>query len=81
VREYAENIGLPLEDLAGELTSCGIPDPLLTLGKSGTVHQLYIPSMQAGQTRPFACCSNGPVQTWLRPSASYFIAAFGSSIA
>jgi multiple sugar transport system substrate-binding protein len=37
----------PLDDLAGGLTGRGIPDPLLTLGKFGTAHQLYIPWMQA----------------------------------
>ena len=39
---------VPLDDLAGRLTGRGIPDPLLTLGKLGTAHQLYIPWMQAG---------------------------------
>ena len=39
---------VPLDDLAGRLTDRGIPDPLLTLGKFGTAHQLYIPWMQAG---------------------------------
>ena len=38
----------PLDDLAGRLAGRGIPDPLLTLGKFGTAHQLYIPWMQAG---------------------------------
>jgi multiple sugar transport system substrate-binding protein len=38
---------VPLDDLAGKLTDRGIPDPLLTLGKFGTAHQLYIPWMQA----------------------------------
>ncbi len=38
---------VPLDDLAGRLTGRGIPDPLLTLGKFGTAHQLYIPWMQA----------------------------------
>jgi multiple sugar transport system substrate-binding protein len=38
---------VPLDDLAGELTRRGIPDPLLALGKFGTAHQLYIPWMQA----------------------------------
>jgi multiple sugar transport system substrate-binding protein len=38
---------VPLDDLAGKLTRRGIPDSLLTLGKLGTVHQLYIPWMQA----------------------------------
>jgi multiple sugar transport system substrate-binding protein len=37
----------PLDDLAGKLARRGIPDPLLTLGKFGTAHQLYIPWMQA----------------------------------
>jgi multiple sugar transport system substrate-binding protein len=38
---------VPRDDLAGKLTQRGIPDSLLTLGKLGTVHQLYIPWMQA----------------------------------
>ena len=38
---------VPLDDLAGKLTGRGIPDPLMTLGKFGTAHQLYIPWMQA----------------------------------
>jgi multiple sugar transport system substrate-binding protein len=37
----------PLDDLVAKMTGRGIPDPLLTLGKLGTVHQLYIPWMQA----------------------------------
>jgi multiple sugar transport system substrate-binding protein len=36
-----------LDDLAGKLTGRGIPDSLLTFGKFGTAHQLYIPWMQA----------------------------------
>src|SRR5437870_4164788 len=36
-----------LDELAGKLTRRGIPDTLLTLGKFGTAHQLYIPWMQA----------------------------------
>jgi len=38
---------VPLDDLAGKLTTRGIPSPLLTLSKFGTAHQLYIPWMQA----------------------------------
>jgi multiple sugar transport system substrate-binding protein len=38
---------VPLDDLAVRLTGRGIPDPLLTPGKFGTAHQLYIPWMQA----------------------------------
>jgi multiple sugar transport system substrate-binding protein len=38
---------VPLDDLAGKLTNRGIPDRLLTLGKFGTEHQLYMPWMQA----------------------------------
>ena len=38
---------VPLDDLAGSLTGRGIPERLLTLGKFGTAHQLYIPWMQA----------------------------------
>ena len=38
---------VPLDDLASKLASRGIPNALLTLGKLGTTHQLYIPWMQA----------------------------------
>jgi multiple sugar transport system substrate-binding protein len=38
---------VPLDDLANKLTERGIPDQLLTFGKFGTAHQLYIPWMQA----------------------------------
>src|SRR5712671_6099156 len=38
---------VPLDDLADKLIGRGIPDPLLSLGKFGTAHQLYIPWMQA----------------------------------
>jgi multiple sugar transport system substrate-binding protein len=38
---------VPLDGLAGKLTGRGIPDPLMTLGKFRTAHQLYIPWMQA----------------------------------
>src|SRR5271170_5579288 len=38
---------VPLDDLADRLIGRGIPDRLLTLGKFGTAHQLYIPWMQA----------------------------------
>jgi multiple sugar transport system substrate-binding protein len=37
----------PLDDLAAKLADRGIPDSLMTLGKFGTAHQLYIPWMQA----------------------------------
>src|SRR5215813_9970670 len=37
---------VPLDDLAGKLTEHGVRDPLLTLGKFGTAHQLYVPWMQ-----------------------------------
>jgi multiple sugar transport system substrate-binding protein len=37
----------PLDDLASRLAGRGIPAGLLTLGKLGTAHQLYIPWMQA----------------------------------
>jgi len=37
----------PLDDFVGKLTGRGIPELLLTLGKFGTAHQLYIPWMQA----------------------------------
>src|SRR5215468_7402779 len=36
-----------LDDFAGRLTGRTIPGPLMTLGKLGTAHQLYIPWMQA----------------------------------
>jgi len=38
---------VPLDDLIGKLAGRGIPEPLMTLGKLGTAHQLYIPWMQA----------------------------------
>ena len=38
---------VPLDDLARSVKSRGVPDRLMTLGKFGTVHQLYIPWMQA----------------------------------
>jgi len=37
----------PLDDFVGKLTGRGISERLLTLGKFGTAHQLYIPWMQA----------------------------------
>ena len=36
---------VPLDDLAGKLTGHGVPERLLTLGKFGTAHPLYIPWM------------------------------------
>ena len=36
---------VPLDDLAGKLAGRGVPERLLTLGKFGTAHQLYIPWM------------------------------------
>jgi multiple sugar transport system substrate-binding protein len=38
---------VPLDDLAGKLGGRSIPDAVLSLGKFGTSHQLYIPWMQA----------------------------------
>jgi len=38
---------VPLDDLAAKLADRGIPAGLLTLGKLGTTHQMYIPWMQA----------------------------------
>lgn len=38
---------LPLDDLASDLVRRRIPDSLMTLGRLNTVHQLYIPWMQA----------------------------------
>ena len=38
---------VPLDNLASKLNGRGIPDLLMTLGKFGTAHQLYIPWMQA----------------------------------
>jgi len=38
---------VPLDDLAAKLADRGIPAGLLTLGKLGTAHQMYIPWMQA----------------------------------
>jgi len=37
----------PLDDFVAKLTSRAIPGALITLGKLGTAHQLYIPWMQA----------------------------------
>ena len=37
----------PLDDLAATAKARGIPEKLMTLGKFGTAHQLYIPWMQA----------------------------------
>jgi multiple sugar transport system substrate-binding protein len=37
----------PLDDLAAKLKDRGIPEPLMTLGRFGTTHQMYIPWMQA----------------------------------
>jgi multiple sugar transport system substrate-binding protein len=38
---------VPLDDLAGRMIGRGVPDQLLTLGKFGSDHQLYVPWMQA----------------------------------
>ncbi len=38
---------VPLDDLAAQLKDRGFPPDLLTLGKFGTPHQMYIPWMQA----------------------------------
>jgi multiple sugar transport system substrate-binding protein len=38
---------VPLDDLAAKLNDRGIPAGLMTLGKLGTAHQMYIPWMQA----------------------------------
>ena len=38
---------VPLDDLAAKLKERGIPAGLMTLGKLGTTHQMYIPWMQA----------------------------------
>jgi multiple sugar transport system substrate-binding protein len=38
---------VPLDDLGRIATARGVPDTLMTLGKFGTAHQLYIPWMQA----------------------------------
>lgn len=38
---------VPLDDLADKLRGRGIPVPLMTPGKLGTPHQLYVPWMQA----------------------------------
>jgi multiple sugar transport system substrate-binding protein len=37
----------PLDDFVGKLTGRGFPSSLMTFGKLGTMHQLYIPWMQA----------------------------------
>jgi multiple sugar transport system substrate-binding protein len=39
-----------LDDLIGKLTDRRIPDRLLTLGKFGTAHQLYVPWLQGSYT-------------------------------
>jgi multiple sugar transport system substrate-binding protein len=41
------NVLAPLDDLAAKLKERGIPNDLLTLGRFGGQHQLYIPWMQA----------------------------------
>ena len=38
---------VPLDDFAGKLMGRAISSPLMTFGKLGTAHQLYIPWMQA----------------------------------
>jgi multiple sugar transport system substrate-binding protein len=38
---------VPLDGLTSRLTRRGIPETLMTLGRLGTTHQLYIPWMQA----------------------------------
>jgi multiple sugar transport system substrate-binding protein len=38
---------VPLDDLGRKATARCVPDALMTLGKLGTAHQLYIPWMQA----------------------------------
>jgi multiple sugar transport system substrate-binding protein len=56
---------VPLDDLAGKLTERGVPDPLLTLGKFGTVHQLYVPWMQAS----YIMVANKAALPYLPPGA------------
>jgi len=38
---------VPLDELAASVTGRGIPDALMSFGKFGAAHQLYIPWMQA----------------------------------
>ena len=56
---------VPLDDLAGKLTERGVPDPLLTLGKFGTAHQLYVPWMQAS----YIMVANKAALPYLPPGA------------
>src|ERR1700730_3168988 len=56
---------VPLDDLAGPASGRGIPDSLLTLGKFGTAHQLYIPWMQAG----YIMVANKAALPYLPPQA------------
>jgi multiple sugar transport system substrate-binding protein len=73
---------VPLDDLAGKLTERGVPDPLLTLGKFGTAHQLYVPWMQAS----YIMVANKAALPYLPPGAdinalSYDqLAAWASSV-
>src|SRR5215471_18387343 len=56
---------VPLDDLAGKLTEHGVPDPLLTLGKFGTAHQLYVPWMQTS----YIMVANKAALPYLPPGA------------
>ena len=47
LQPFAHDALAQLDDFASRLTGRAIPGPLMTLGKLGTDHQLYIPWMQA----------------------------------
>jgi multiple sugar transport system substrate-binding protein len=56
---------VPLDDLAGKLTARGVPNSLLTLGKFGTAHLLYVPWMQAS----YIMVANKAALPYLPPGA------------
>jgi multiple sugar transport system substrate-binding protein len=57
---------VPLDDLAAKLKDRGMPAGLLTLGKLGTAHQMYIPWMQA----TYFMVANKQALPYLPPGAS-----------
>ena len=56
---------IPLDELARKASDRGIPETLLTLGKFGTAHQLYVPWMQAG----YIMVANKDALPYLPPEA------------
>ena len=64
---------VPLDDLAGRLTGRGIPQRLLTLGRFGTAHQLYIPWMQAS----YIMVANKAALPYLPPGADINALSYG----